>query len=184
MRRYDINIGPTYGTLPMAISGDYIRVLSAPSEFKISPDSTNESMIEAGLGWKTSKPFKSVVLSSATDQTISIMIGFGEIFDSRLAGKIDLNGALQMLQSGAITSTHGAVSITAAALLVPANVNRRSVLIQPLDGVVWYGNTASVTAANGIKIPSGGSMSIENIQDVYLIADGAAVDVRYLQEVN
>lgn len=82
-------------------------------------------------------------------------------------------------------SVNGSLLVTDSAieLKVEASVleERAVVTIQPLDGVVYYGFSSSVTASNGTKIFKGQFFSLEagQTETVFLVAEsGQTVDVR------
>jgi hypothetical protein len=179
---------PAGEPVTFAVTGSYFRVISADDDFQVTfigPEITTDIM--SGLGFRLEEDFTGIRLYSVTAQVVKIAAGRGLVDDSRLTGQVDLNGALQMLQSSATQVAQGSVTVTTAAtLIVAANLDRRSMLMQ-LDeaaaGPVWYGTTSGVTTSNGIKIKPGGSLSIENAQPVYLIGT-TSVTVNYLEEIN
>ena len=75
------------------------------------------------------------------------------------------------------------VTDTASELKVDASVldDRKIITIQPLDGVVYFGYTNSVTSSNGTKVFKGQYFPLEATGKlpVYLVAEtGETVDVR------
>lgn len=78
------------------------------------------------------------------------------------------------------------VLVTNVATLIPftasgVNFNRATIVIQPLDGDIYWGYTNLVTAVNGHLLEMGDTLTIKNyVGPVYCIrAGGADVDVRY-----
>lgn len=170
----------------LAVSGRYFRCLSADSPFNLSISNLGiNSKFLAGLGVKFEESFDNIELLSETTQSISIITHNGEISDSRLAGEIDLSGALQMLQSAAVSNGFGAVSVgTSATLVKEANTSRRSIIVQAVGGDIYIGSTASVTILNGIHVTQGQSYTVENALAVYAIGVAAGIDVRYSEEID
>lgn len=78
----------------------------------------------------------------------------------------------------------GALSVSTTAIEVKvggtALDQRILISIQPLDGVIYYGYTDSVSASTGTKVFKGQYFSLEATDQatVYLIAASGTVDVR------
>lgn len=74
------------------------------------------------------------------------------------------------------------VSTSAVELKVGASVAsyRQAVLIQPVDGEVYYGFDSSVTTSTGFKVFKNQTLflGVGKDVDVYLIAASGTVDVR------
>lgn len=82
-------------------------------------------------------------------------------------------------------AVYKAISVTDTAQEVKVGANpleeRKVITIQPTDGIVYYGYSNSVTAANGTKIYKNQWLQLEAADTllIYLIADtGVTVDVR------
>lgn len=169
----------------VAITGNYFRVLTADEGFQVRFSGNGITTdILAGLGLSVSQ-FDGVTLTSAVTQSITIAVGFGSVDDSRLAGQVDLNGALQMINTGAQSTNIGKITVTDTATLIrPEQAQRRSLLMR-VDADCYYGNDSSVTTSTGFKIPAGGNFTIETIQDAYLVCGaGLTATCEYLEEVN
>ena len=86
-------------------------------------------------------------------------------------------------QTGSYDST--AVS-TSATLVVAADTDRQSVLVQNLstDTPAYVGFDNAVTAASGVRVPAGGGVYSDDsfTGDIYVIAESGTVDIRH-QEV-
>jgi hypothetical protein len=82
-----------------------------------------------------------------------------------------------------MAAVYGAVSIsTSATLIHEGDSNVDEVVVQNVHATedIYVGLDASVTTANGVKIPAGSAMSITlRNQSLYGIA-AAAADARYL----
>jgi hypothetical protein len=81
--------------------------------------------------------------------------------------------------------SNGNVSIGAtAAQIVPGRTLRDSVTIHNVHAtqVLYIGTNASVTTANGLRVPAGESVRLELATPIYGIASGAGTDVRWLDE--
>ncbi len=173
------------GSVEVALTGNYFRALTAADGFNIDFLNGVKTDFLAGLGMRVSA-FERIRIYSDTAQDITFIAGTGQVDDSRLAGQIDLNGALEMLQSGATTNNYGAVSVgTVATLIIPANASRRAYLLQHLGADdVYIGSTSGLTLANGVKLSPAGSYSAENIKAVYAISGVAGQDLRFSEDVN
>jgi hypothetical protein len=188
MRLYELNLKGGEPSL-VSVTGDYFRVLTSAERFQVrfnGPGIVTDTL--AGLGLHIPR-FDSLELTSNIDQTVTIMAGFGSVDDSRLAGQVDLSGALQMITTAAQTVNQGTLTVTDTATLVAAaNVDRRSLLVQvsaTAEANVYYGTDNTVTTATGIRVAPGGALTVENAADFYLITGaGLTADVVYLEEVN
>lgn len=80
--------------------------------------------------------------------------------------------------------THNTVSVgVAATLIVAASGTRQSLILQNLGAADVYIGGSAVTTANGLKLASGASLTIDGTTAaVYGISGTAGQDVRYLQE--
>ncbi len=82
-------------------------------------------------------------------------------------------------------SEHAALSITDTASELKVGASRKEertiVTIQPLDGVIYFGFSNSVTSSTGTKVFKGQYFSLEagELEEVWLVAEsGETVDVR------
>jgi len=167
------------------IVGNYFRALTATDSFSIEFNNGVKTDFLAGLGMRVAN-FERVRIYSDTTQTITFIAGVGQVDDSRLAGRIDLSGALEMLQSGASGNNYGTKLVgTAATLILEENIGRRSYLLQNLGDVdVYIGTDSTVTVGSGIKVAPGGSYSAENTKVVYAVASTVGQDMRYSEDLN
>ena len=164
-------------TFPLV--GDFIRCTAASADFTVQPDNQSALTFKAQFGLKLPKKFQSVVIESATAQTIELTMGEGELFDNRMAGNIIIKNA------AAESSNYGAVSVgVAASVMKAANVNRQSILIQNNSANSLYvGDDNTLTTANGIHVIAGGSLELKTQKAIYGRASAAASDIRYFEEV-
>ena len=82
-----------------SINGFYFRVLTAVGVLDIAFDAAATAQMLAGLGFSVDGGYRSITVTSVTDQDIVIAASNGPVDDNRLAGEIDLNGALEMMQT-------------------------------------------------------------------------------------
>ena len=86
------------------------------------------------------------------------------------------------------TAAHAAVSVDATAeIIVDGTTGRTSIVIQNADAAdtVYVGTSNAVTAANGIKVAPGASVTFDDYTgEIWGIGSGAAVDVRYFEVGN
>lgn len=89
-----------------------------------------------------------------------------------------------VVASGGATLTAAAVSVGVAATLVAAaSTTRMAVTIQNLGTVDVFVGPSGVTVASGVKIASGGAITLDKqTAAVYAISGSAAQDVRVLTE--
>ncbi len=139
---------------------DFFRILSAsqPITVEIYRHGAEVSeAVEIGAGYAEKIPdgFDKIAITSATAQTIQFVtrIGGDVRYDTPPTGNVTITNT-----AGAFT--HAAPTITSAsAQLRPANSARRYLLIQNNDasGDIFVRlDGAAATAANGIKVASGG----------------------------
>jgi hypothetical protein len=160
-----------------------VRCLAGDAGFTIKPDDKNPVSMELGIGFTYKKSFDSIrIKNGSTAQTIKLAIGDGVIEDNRLVGQVDISGGLR--QAANRTTSYGNAIVGIAALnVVAANTSRSTVLIQNLGpGLLYHGTDNTVTTVTGIQIPVGSAVPFTHDDDVYLIADTAGTDVRYLEE--
>jgi hypothetical protein len=101
--------------------------------------------------------------------------------------KVDVSGStVSFTPSGASNAVYGVTSVTTTATKIIATnlASRLSVIVQNLGAKdMFFGDDASITTANTIKVPSGGSVELSwgpGI-DLYGITASGTADVRYLQ---
>lgn len=101
--------------------------------------------------------FTKVIITTLGADTIQFGIGNGQVRYNRSQGNFAVTN-----NSGAGTQTNPTVT-NAAAQLLAFNVSRRYLLIQNKDatGNVFVNFSTTATVANGIKIPPGGSLTMD-----------------------
>ena len=74
------------------------------------------------------------------------------------------------------------VSVTTSATqLRAANAARQAVLVRPMDGTIYVGDSNAVTTATGFPVDEDEALSLENGESVFAIASGT-VAVAVLEE--
>ena len=171
-------------TVKIARQFKHIRGLSGTAPYQVRFPNAAPSAFETGLAYNAPQTIESVELinNGALSNTITVALADGPIDDNRLVGQIDISGGIR--NAGNRGASYGAVSVAATATLIRAeNLNRGTILVQNNGAVDLYvANDTSVTAANGIKVPAGGSASVTLQTDIYGIAASGTLDVRYLEE--
>ena len=88
--------------------------------------------------------------------------------------------------NGALQTSTATIGTTASEIAATPLANRSSILIQNLGNKdIYLGESASVTTANGIRIPRGSSYEDTNVGsnvNFFLISSAAGQDVRILEK--
>jgi len=129
--------------------------------------------------------FVRLIITSATVQTIQVLVHDDIVYDNRLTGIVNITGGIDSKSLLPTVATAPAtVSIgTAAAAIIAANAKRGTLVIQNMHASndLYIGLTAAVTTANGIWIGPKGSMEVNSATGVWGIASAASTDVRVMQ---
>lgn len=120
--------------------------------------------------------------------TNGFMMGYnGTTWDriTATSGRLDvaIDEPIESVQSGFSSCAYAAVSVgnTATQLVGSALTNRKKVLLQNLGArAVYLGCDASVTTANGIRVPKGGAYEFEwdATVDLHAITSAGTADIR------
>lgn len=86
------------------------------------------------------------------------------------------------LVGAAALRTGSIVAGTDPAEIIPDNETRRSVLVQNLSDNDIYVGGEDVTAATGIRVSAGGSLTLYVTTPVWTVASAPGAEVRYLEE--
>tara|TARA_R110000782_G_scaffold263592_1_gene356304 strand:- start:1855 stop:2424 length:570 start_codon:yes stop_codon:yes gene_type:complete len=166
-------------------TGTTVRGVAGAQPYKLSPAGQNPiKQMQTGIAVTFETAFNLVEIQNGdTAQTIVIWIGDGLIQDNRLVGSVDISGGIRI--SGNLDGDYGTVSVTTSATLIrAANIERSSCLVVNVGANDMHiGTDSSVTAANGIPVLSGQSLTFTVETTIYGISTGGANDVRYLDEV-
>ena len=179
---------PAGASETISVTGRFVTVLSANRAFKVGFDNGALQHIEAGLTAiaQAGDTFQSVRLDNkagASDLTVQVGIGMGELRDSRLVVSAPIK-----IEKAATLTTTADVSCTDAAVtqILAANSVRRRATVLNLDSArsIRIGD-GSVTATRGLRLGPGESITIEATASIHARNDsGAAVSVAVLEEVD
>ena len=82
-----------------------------------------------------------------------------------------------------IRGTFGRVAVGTTATQVDAgNRSRAGILVKPIDGTVYVGDSAAVTAATGFPLAAGEGLELTNVEAVWAVAGSGTVDVAVIEE--
>lgn len=164
-------------TITDAAVGQYFRILSGEEPVKVTFNFSNgrskSTRWLVGLGALIEEPFATVQIESQVDQVIEFAYSMERIDDSRLTGDVDVNGLLQVFNSGGSTRD-------IAKLVVPANVptmildtvlpgERLSAIID-FDCAGYIGVDNGVGVVTGKAIPKGASINDNNTAELWFIS--------------
>jgi len=177
--------------------GRFVRGIGGAKRYQIAVDQGQKTDFETGIAHEWPRQFTQLTVSNTadTEQTIEVAIADGFIADNRMVGRLDVDGYIQTTLEGGVTVTGGIVGTVAAGAgalsatretitttakeLVPANPDRRSVLISTTVPI-WIGD-AGVSTANGFPVT--GPMTLETTAAIYAVA-AESTAVYCLQEIN
>jgi len=149
------------------LSGDYFHVLTAPvNDLYASFDDGVGVPVFQGVGFR--RYYESVRLSSATGQTITVLVGFGSVQDGRSTANVNVTANIT---PGATLSDGGDVACgaTATTQLLAADVNRlyANITNPSTNTVTVRVGTATVGAANGTPLEPGQTLPMATTAAIY-----------------
>lgn len=175
---------PAGQSVSISARGRFIRGMASDSDYQVRIDDAAPTKFQTGVAFAAPDWFNrlEIINTAAVAQTIEIIIADGPVSDNRLVGQVDISGGIRL--AGNRSADYGAKTVSTSALLIDEeNVGRGTLLLQNLGGgSVFVGPDASVTAATGIEVAPGGSLSLTLQTDVYAIAASGTQDVRYIAE--
>ncbi|MEW8411355.1 MAG: hypothetical protein AB2696_21185 [Candidatus Thiodiazotropha sp.] len=161
-----------------------IQVIVGSAIFWVQPDGRGNIPLELGLGQRIKGGFDRLrIVNGDTAQRIALKITDGDVTDNRLVGQVDITGGIRI--GGYTGGSFGAVTVDSTATLIKAaNSARGKLTIQaPSSADIYIGLDNSVTVSNGIRIPAGGSVPVENTAAIYGIAATDGQDVRWWEDL-
>jgi hypothetical protein len=193
--------------IKQSIAGTMLHVLDSDDPVSVYIDDTEKLTLEKSLGIKTETPFKAFRLNSATTQTITIMVGFGDVIDGRtvltpgaevtvdsITDPVTVTGAVTVTGSATVSGTVkkripdtfanvSAKTVTGSTvLIIAANAKGQKITIRPTDGDILIGANG-FNAADGMPVNQDEVFTIETMQAVYATrAGGTDVNTRVLIE--
>ena len=198
--RKSTNIIAAGATLRITRQGSFFHVIEADKAFSVGFNNNGLSPFFAGLEYEVpdGTAFTSVQIenTSSDDLTISFGIGSGGVRDGRLTvtGKLkveDTDGnsfaqniaAIDAAATAPDTFTTGAAVSAgngATSLIAAANASRSEVILVNTDAekMVYIGGASGATAAQGIPLQAGQSITLQTSAAIYARNDsGGAVAV-------
>ncbi len=156
---------------------DYFHVLTAPvTDLKVRFDDSAAIGLYEGVGLRVYG--SSFTLSSATGQTVTVLAGFGHVFDGRASANVNVTATVA---AGNTINDGGDVSCVHAARtqLLPQDLSRTYALLKNVSAntiIVRIGNV-TVGAASGTPLEPGETLPYATTAAVYAWNPDAAVDV-------
>lgn len=152
------------------VDGDMYAVTESGGPFSITFDDTNRiGDAIAGTGANFRSPYRRVVMHSATNQTVKIIMGFGEYRDSRATANVTVNSTFAPGNTFAGVPDV-ALSAGVATLVRAADADALTVSIKnPSSNTasIRIGGAASVGAAQGKEIEPGESYDVSTTDAIW-----------------
>lgn len=173
------------------VGGRYLRILSGADDIEFTVLYSRGSMsskILAGIGIdlshpETGEPFKGIRFKSGATQVIRVLVSWFPSTDSRLAGDVDINGLLSVVNSGGSLRDSSVVAVDAATAtkLLDADIDRLKAALN-FSGDCFIGKDGTVTNVNGYPVTGGTDWVDENTGELWVYSVGA-ISVRILQDL-
>lgn len=171
-------VKPWWGT------GRYMRILTGHGDLEIQAiyngGASQSSKIIAGIGVNLSDPesgapFRGIYFTSPTDQTIRVLVTHLESTDSRLAGDVDVNGVLSVVNAGGLYRENSKLTLPAgvATKILAADVARLKAAVHFVPAV-FLGADNTVDSSSGFPLSAGSDWVDENVNELwaYSVAGG------------
>jgi hypothetical protein len=151
----------------IGVSGDYFHALTAPvNDLQVRFDEGKATPIYEGVGFRVY--YDALELSSATGQTVTVLVGFGSVFDGRATANVNVTATVA---AGNTFYNGGDVALTsgAAGVLLAADATRTlAVVTNPSTNTVTIRvGPAAVDATHGIPVEPGETAFIPTTAAVY-----------------
>lgn len=169
------------------IGGNYVEVIDSVDPINVllyGPTGSNEFAESIIAGTYLKEPFTSFNVTSATAQTITLLITGREGGSRRIAGAVELTNTAGTYTNGPVAVTNAVGGITALA----ANAARRYCLIQNTDPIanMWVTMDGSApTTTRGVKLTPGGAWEcpamFAPVGAIKVIADQAAATAQVVE---
>lgn len=161
------------------MAGRYLRILSGDDDVNFEVRYTNgtiRSQIIPGIGIdlshpETGEPFKDISFKSEVTQRIRVLISYFPSTDSRLAGDVDVNGVLSVVNAGGLIVENSKLALVAGVpkLVMAADVARLKGSLY-FDVAVSIGKTNAVTVADGYPLTAGSDWVHENVAELWAVS--------------
>lgn len=176
--------------------GRYFAILRSSEDLIVKfvfEDEIVEQQIPLGIGIPFDEPFREcwITGTAAAPESVRILTHDRPIDDNRLSGQMDVDGLVTTQIQGGVTILSGQVqnraraavshsvkavqNISASTVVLPANTDRRSAIVQ-CNGNVFIGDSA-----NGVKVKS---ITWDSESALTLVPETGTVEVRILEELN
>jgi hypothetical protein len=158
------------------ISGDYFHVLTAPvDDLQVRFDDGKADPVYEGVGWRVY--YGSVELSSATGQTVVVLVGFGSVFDGRASANVNVTANVA---PGNTVDDGGDVSCPTGGptQLATADTDRLYIRVaNPSSNVNTFRiGTSGVDGTSGDLLEPGMSLPIATTAAVYAYNTGSTTE--------
>jgi len=160
------------------MTGRYFRILSGGGRIKLRSSNGVTSEVINGIGVDVGG-FNWLRLTSPTDQTITVIISELPTTDSRLTGDIDINGLLEVFQTGGSVRTSTQVTATAGTATEILGTDPKRLSAQIVFNVGGrVGVDSTVTETTGFPVTAGGIWDDSNQGSMWFYSvDGGTVDI-------
>lgn len=175
----------------LAVTGRYLRILSGEGDIDFTVQYKGGSMsaeIIAGIGIDLSypedgSPFNQVTFKSAISQDVKFLVSWFPSTDSRLAGDVDVNGLLQVVNSGGSIRDSSVVAVPpgVATKLLNNDLARLKAALN-FSADCYIGKDNAVTNLNGYPVFAGTDWVDENTAEFWVYS-ASAMSVRILQDL-
>jgi len=162
-------------------SGRFVRGMAGAERYQLSVDGGALTNFETGIAMERPEPFSQIRIlnTDAASQEIEIAVSDRPVFDNRLVGTMDLNGAIGILTTASLLhNTPTKQTIAASTAVLAANADRRAATIQ-IDTAAYIDS-----AADGILMPAGSIFQWEAQTALTLVPLAGNTVVRILEETN
>lgn len=159
---------------------NFLGILSTTGKIEVGLDGQPRATLEGGIAFKGLETWERTVIvnSSGSTNTVEIILGVGDYQDNRLSVSTTLttrDASADVLTTGAAISAPNAATTALAA----ANPLRKTALIINTGGAtVYVGGNAGATAAQGVPVLAGQSLTLDTKAALYARNDsGGALAV-------
>lgn len=166
MRQMNLKVGAGE-ILQIGAVGDYVRVKDSAVAVRVeSPDLGEYLQMEAGDAVILSR-FNRLNIShdDAAEQDVSLLVGDGTRSESSTVHR--LVGSIAVDSAGQFTTQTVTVAAGVATQVLPANANRRAIILHSRSGStnMYYGFDqpgAGLNSVNGFLLPGNGTLILDN----------------------
>lgn len=157
------------------VSGNMYAVIDNTGEFTITFDDSNRiAKATGGTGGEFQDTYQRIALLSTTTQTVTVIFGFGKYHDARATVNATVNTTIEPSDT---FNEPGDVTVgSSSTQIVAASTARKEVMIHlpSSAGASVRIGSATVTAAKGIELEPGSTISLAAEMAVYGIRTGGS----------